>query len=74
MSNLKANKTALQQWAEAGEDPADLMNWWVGFNPSYSDSECLMHSGYPKLVAWYNVEFVFADFDTWLKSLNNVAG
>lgn len=69
MSNFKPNKEALKVWAEAGEDPADLINWWVGNNPFYEDSECLIHTGYPKLVAWYNVDFVFDDFDTWKSSL-----
>ena len=69
MNNLNPNEAALRKWAEAGEDPADLISWWVGANPFYDESECLIHTGYPKLVAWYNVDYVFSDFDTWRANL-----
>lgn len=69
MSKLKANEVAIRKWAEAGEDPADLISWWIGSNPFYDDSECLIHTGYPRLVAWYNVDFVYTDFETWKAEL-----
>lgn len=69
MSKLIGNERVLEAWTKVGEDPADLMNWWLGSNPFYDDSECLMHTGYPKMVAWYNVDFVFAGFGTWASEL-----